>query len=230
MEKHNKSMLWARILFILLTIGLLFALSILVGKPLLQFVKEPEQFRQWVQSHGIWSPLAYIGIVVCQVLIAFIPGEPFEIVAGYAFGAVPGTLLCLLGTTLGSLLVFFFVRKWGVKLVTVFFPLEKLNSLQFLQNSKKRDLLFLIIYMIPGTPKDLLSYFAGLTNIQFVPWLLICLLGRMPSVITSTVGGDLLGAQNYPAAVLVFFGTMLLSAAGIWIYNKICEAHQTNQD
>lgn len=58
---------------------------------------------------------------VLQVLVAIIPGEPLEIAGGYAFGAVWGTVLCLLGAFLGSAAVFAVVRKWGVPLVEVFF-------------------------------------------------------------------------------------------------------------
>lgn len=35
----------------------------LVGKPMLQFVSQPEQFRAWVDSHGFWGRLAFLGMV-----------------------------------------------------------------------------------------------------------------------------------------------------------------------
>lgn len=88
-------------------------------------------------------------------------------------------------------------------LVEVFFPEEKLKKLKFLKTTPKRDMIFFIIFMIPGTPKDLLCYFTGLTDIKFSLWLLICSLGRLPSIITSTVGGDALGTSNYWFAVAV---------------------------
>ena len=230
-QTTNKRKSFLGICLILFSIAFLFALSFLIGKPLLQFVNDPEQFRLWVQSHGIWSYLAFIGIVIVQVIVAFIPGEPFEIAAGYAFGSIPGTLLCILGTTLGSILVFFLVKKLGIKLVQIFFSLEKIQSLKFLKNSPKRDSLFLLIYMIPGTPKDLLNYFAGLTDMSFTPFLLICLFGRFPSIITSTIGGDMLMKQHYWLAALVFVLALILSLLGIYIYNQICKKHnQKNQE
>ena len=88
----------------LVCLGLFVAFSLavcwFVGKPMLQFVSQPEQFRAWVDSHGFWGRLAFLGMVAFQVIIAIVPGEPLEIGAGYAFGAVEGTLLCILGTTL----------------------------------------------------------------------------------------------------------------------------------
>ena len=63
-----------------------------VGKPMVKFVSEPEKFRMWVDSHGLWSQVAYVGMTLLQVLVAVIPGEPLEISGGYAFGAVHGTV------------------------------------------------------------------------------------------------------------------------------------------
>ena len=68
-----------------------------VGRPLLKFVSAPEQFRSWVDGHGIYGRLAFIGMMVLQVFIAIIPGEPLESGSGYAFGMWEGTLLCMAG-------------------------------------------------------------------------------------------------------------------------------------
>lgn len=201
----------------------------LVGAPLVRFASEPEKFRAWVDGHGFGGRIAYIGMVIFQVVIALIPGEPFEIAAGYAFGAVEGTLLCILASTLGSVAVFLLVRRFGVWLVEVFFSKDKLKSVRFLKSTPKRDMLFLIIFMIPGTPKDLLSYVAGLTDIRFPVWLMICSLGRIPSIITSTVGGNALGTQNYWFAIAVFAATMAVSGVGLLIYNRICKRHAARE-
>lgn len=198
----------------------------LAGVPLVKFASEPEKFRQWVNDSGIWSRFAYIGMVILQVIIAVLPGEPFEIAAGYAFGAIEGTILCIIASTLGSVMVFLLVRYFGVPLVEVFFPEEKLKKLKFLKTTPKRDIIFFIIFMIPGTPKDLLCYFAGLTDIKFTLWLLICSLGRLPAIITSTVGGDALGTSNYWFAVGVFAVTMVISLIGLLIYKHICGRHE----
>ena len=114
------------------------------------------------------------------------------------------------------------VRRFGVRLVQIFFTKEKLQSLRFLHASPKRDFLYLLIFMIPGTPKDLLCYFAGLTDIRFPVWLIICSLGRVPAIVTSTVGGSALSTRNYWTAVAVFAGTFALSGLGLLIYNSIC--------
>ncbi len=213
-------------LVIVVYILVMVAVGILIGIPVLRFVSEPEQFRLWVDGHGIWGPVLYVCFVFLQVVVALIPGEVFEIVGGYAFGTWMGTFWCLLGSTLGSIVVFALVRRYGVKLVQVFFSLEKLKALHFLKKSPKRIFLFLIIFMMPGTPKDLLCYYAGLTDMKWKTFLLIASLGRIPAMITSTLGGDALGLQNYMFAIVVFVIAVAISGIGLLVYNRICQKEE----
>lgn len=211
-----------------LAIGGMLLLGWLVGAPLIRFASQPEAFRLWVDSHGALGKLAYMGMVILQVVLAVIPGEPFEIVGGYAFGTLEGTVLCLTAATLGSLLVFGLVRVFGTRLVRLFFSLEQVQSLRFLKTSPRRDFLFLLFFMIPGTPKDLLCYFAGLTDIRLPVWLLICSLGRIPSLVTSTVGGNALGTKNYLFAAAIFAATLAVSTLGLLGYQRICRRKNGN--
>ena len=77
-----------------------------VGLPMVRLASDPENFRQWLEERKLGGLLIYGAMVFFQVLFAVIPGEPLEIAGGYAFGAVWGTLVCLVAATLGSLLVF----------------------------------------------------------------------------------------------------------------------------
>lgn len=207
------------ILIILAFLGVSAAIFWEVGKPLIQFVSDSERLRSWVDDNWLWSRLAYIGIIIFQIIIAIIPGEPFEIGAGYAFGAVEGTVICILGSAIGGTLVFLLVKKFGIKLVEVFISVEKINSLKFLKDSKKRDILMFLLFFIPGTPKDVLCYFAGLTNMDLKTWLLITTIAKFPSIVTSTIGGNAIGMENYQFAIIVFVVTFLISGAGLLFYN-----------
>jgi len=226
---RRKQRVFAVILIVLL-LGIAVAVCLEVGKPLVQFVSDSEQLRSWVNENWLWSRLAYIGIVMLQIVVAFIPGEPFEIAAGYAFGAVEGTIICMLGSVLGGTLVFLLVKKFGVKLVEVFISVDKINSLKFLRDSKKRDILMFPLFFIPGTPKDALTYFAGLTTMDLKTWLIITTIAKIPSIITSTVGGDAIGMANYQFAIIVFVVTFLISGAGLLFYNHFTKKKQKEAD
>ncbi len=212
-------------IFSLVTISffILFCAAIFwfVGRPMVRFISEPSIFRAWVDSHGFWGRLAFAGMMVVQIVIAIIPGEPLEIAAGYTFGIVEGTLLCLAGSVLGSLIVFLFVRRFGIRAVEVFFPREKLLSLKFIQNSRRLNLLVFILFFIPGTPKDIMTYFVPFTPMKLSTWLLISATARIPSIITSAIGGDALGLQNYLFAIIAFAVTLTLSLGGVLLYRHI---------
>lgn len=211
--------------FVLLTL----AITWFVGRPLIEYLREPEKFRTWVDEAGVMGRVYFLGIQILQVVVAIIPGEPVEIGAGYAFGAVEGTLLCILGTVMGSMAVYFFVRRFGIKAVEIFFPVEKIERLRFLNTVQKRDALMFLLMFIPGTPKDLLGYLAPIVGITPGAWLFITSVARIPSIVTSTVGGGALGGQNYGFAVAAFAVTLLISGIGLLIYRRICAIHARHE-
>lgn len=208
-----------------IVIFLIFCLFVMifVGVPMVRLAKQPEMFREWVDSFGFWGRAVFVAMVILQVIVALIPGEPLELAAGYAFGAVEGTLLSLAGILLGSYLVFSAVRIWGIKLLRVFFADKEIKRLSFLRDPKKAKVMTFILMTIPGTPKDLLSYFAGLTPLTMPQWLSIVAIARIPSLVTSTISGAAAGEENYLLAGCVFVFTLLLSGFGILYYRKLCK-------
>ncbi len=195
----------------------------LVGVPMVEFANDPERFREWVDASGIWGRVLFVGMVVLQVVVAFIPGEPVELAAGYVFGFWEGSALTMAGFLLGSWLVFALVRKFGVKLVEVFFHKNKIAELRFLQNPRKAKIIAFLLMLIPGTPKDFLSYFAGLTPLTLSQWLRIVALARIPSLVTSSLTGAAAGEENYLLSGVMLAVTLIISIAGILYYRHICK-------
>ena len=196
-------------------------LTIVIGKPLVELASEPEKFQQWIDEKGFWGRFAFLGIQILQVVVAIIPGEVIEIGAGYAFGAWEGTLLCLVGVALGSAVIYVMTRVFGVKMVEAFISREKIAQMKYIKNEKKLNLLIFLIFFIPGTPKDLLTYFVGLTPMKLSTFLIISSIARIPSVLSSTLGGHALGQQDYRMAIIVFVITAAVSGAGMLLYNAI---------
>ena len=185
-----------------------------------------DEFRDYIQSFGVLGWLVLLGLQFLQVFVALIPGELLETAAGYAFGPLVGTLLCYVGVAAASSLVFLLTRKFGVRLVEVFISREKINELRFINTESKRNNLIFLIFFIPGTPKDLLTYFVGLTDIKLHVFLAISMAARLPSVISSTFGGHLLGEGQYWGAVLLYGITGIVSLTGLLLYNKMIRRKQ----
>ena len=208
---------------------LMVVLAKVVGRPLVEGFRDPEYFDQWIRSYGIWGKAVYVGITVLQVIVAVIPGEPFEIGGGYCFGAVSGTLLCLMGEAIGSILVFSLVRKFGRSLVEVFFSEEQINKLSFLHDERKLTLLAFILFCVPGTPKDLLAYVMGLTPIEPLRLFVINLVARIPSVFTSTYAGYCLRKGAFVQTGVVFAITLVISLTGLYFYNRITKKKEAQE-
>lgn len=222
-EKHRKTLYIVAVFVFIAFCG---AVGYFVGVPMVRLADDPAAFQAWVDSFGIWGRLVFVGMVFLQVVVALIPGEPIELMAGYIFGAVEGTLLSMAGILLGSWAVFALVRRFGPKFAEVFFPERELKRLAFLKNPKKSGVLAFILMTIPGTPKDLLSYFAGLMPLKIWQWLAIVAVSRIPSLVTSTVSGAAAGRENYTLAAIFFALTIIASGIGILYYRKICRQQQ----
>jgi len=161
------------------------------------------------------------------VIVAVIPGEPFEIAAGYAFGTLEGILLYTAGVIIGSLPIILLVRRYGRRVLLVFFDERQIDSLKFLHQTRRVTVVAFILMFIPGTPKDLLTYFLGLTDMTLPTFLLICGAARLPSIVTSVIGGSALGTKNYTAAIAVFAIAAVVSACG-FVYWRYLEKKHNN--
>ena len=192
-----------------------------------------EAFKAWVDGLGFWGWLATLGIQLLQIFVAFIPGEPVELVLGYVWGPWLGTFTCLLGIFIGTAVIYLFARKLGKKFVARIVGEGDLSKYKFLNSKTRAELTVFILFFIPGTPKDALTYIAPIAPIPSVAYLLITTLARIPSVITSTLLGDSIAEGNYLMAIIVFVITAIISILGIVFGNKYVErrsAREGNRD
>ena len=214
-----------RILRIALTLAAVLtaaALSGYLARPLLQFLSEPERFRAWIGERGVWGVAAFMLLNMLQVFVAVIPGGPFSMTAGYAFGPLWGTLICLAATTAASTLVLLIVRRWGGAAVR-FLSGKDPEELALFQKMEHAEWVFLLVFLIPGSPKDVLSYAAGLMKLPLPSWIVINLIGRIPGILLSVLGGDRVMRGDYLLAAGLTLLCGALYIAGMIIYKNYME-------
>ncbi len=213
------------LILILLCIFFITLLSWIIIKPMFELAATPKAFRKYIAKQKIIGTLLFISVLILQVIAAVIPGGPFEIAAGYTYGPIRGAIICNIGMTIGSFISYLCVKKFGKSIIQIFFSSEKIDKFEKLKSEKETKLteMFFIIFLIPGSPKDLLSYCAGLTKITPLKWILLCFICRTPAILLSTYSGGSLYNKNYTQFILLFVITIALSIIGSIIYKKITE-------
>lgn len=214
-----------RYLILAISIVIIVGLTLSIWTPLLNFIGDPDSLAIWIESAGIWGPIIFMLLNTLQVLLAVIPGGPFEVAAGALFGPWVGTLLCDIAMSIGGVITFLFVRKFGIKFIELFTTREKIESVKFLHSNNKSTTLLFLFFLLPGTPKDLMCYVAGLTDIKLSTWILINVVGRFPSILLSALGGSALSEQKYSIFFAVFAVIIVLYFLGSYLYKKLNHSH-----
>jgi uncharacterized membrane protein YdjX (TVP38/TMEM64 family) len=188
---------------------------------LLDIFSTPEQLKSWIRASGILAPLAFLVAQAFQVIVFFIPGEVPQIAGGYLFGVWLGSLLSTLGILLGSTVSFLLSRFLGVPFVYALFPPGQVNRARHVSGSPRAKMSFFLLFLIPGIPKDILCYVAGLTPMRLPIFLLISTLGRLPGILGSALMGDAAAEKRWLLAGLLFSASVLLFLLGFIFRERI---------
>lgn len=218
-----------RYLIVTLSVLIIVGITLAVMQPIMNFVEDPDSLSVWVEEAGIWGPIVFMLLNMIQVLLAIIPGGPFEVASGTLFGTLWGTILCDVAMTTGGMITFFLARKFGMKFIELFTTREKVESVKFLHANPKKESLLFLFFLLPGTPKDLMCYVVGITDIKWWKWLLINLVGRFPAILLSAMGGDALGEQKYTIFIIMFVIIIALCFIGSYIYKKLNHSSTSNE-
>lgn len=201
------------LLFIVLCIFSFFFL----GNELKTIISEPEIFRMWLDSLGEFDEAVFILIRSLETIVKFIPAEPLEIGAGYAWGAVRGMLYCIIGNMIGTIAIFALTKKFGDKIINIFFPNRNNKLLAIFNTSNKIYMLLFTLYLIPGIPKDGLTYLVGLLPVKPIPFMIVTGIARIPSVLSLTICGATLADKQYLISGVIFAATILLAFVGVFV-------------
>lgn len=166
-----------------------------------------EVFKVQIQESGVKGALMLLGLELAQILMPIIPGEPIEILAGMCYGTLGGFVFITISVLLITTFIFFMVRKFGRDFLYTMIRKEKIDKIEnskLFKNPKKIEYIMLILFFIPGTPKDLLTYIAGILPINPLRFILISTLARFPSTISSTIAGSTLVEGNWYIGIAMY--------------------------
>ena len=167
------------------------------------FLNDPIELKEKLTEFGSWGKLILVAAMAIQVIFVFLPGEIIEIAAGFSYGTIEGMAICLLGAIIGTIVIYAIVNRYGIKLVNHFYDTNKFNEISFLKKEKNLEI-----------------NLAPFTRLKLSSFIFITSIARIPSVITSTIGGNAISNQNYRFTIFIFVITGIISIFGLLSYKR----------
>ena len=223
-----------RILLAIITVAIIIGVIIYLVPVMqnLSTVEGQKTFRNKVNDSGFVGLLMLFGLQVAQIFLIILPGEPIEILAGMCYGGWGGLLFITVSVCILTTAIFFMVRKLGRRFVYDICDEEKVKKIEnskLFKNPKKIEWIMIILFIIPGTPKDLLVYIAGLLPIKPLRFILISTFARLPSVVSSTFAGNTLMKGDWQSSLVIYAITFILVGIIVFIANKFDKSKTTEE-
>lgn len=170
----------------------------------------PESIKAYIEASAPWSHLVFFFLQLVSSIVAPIPSNITALAGAILFGTIPAFLLTWAAVILGSLIVFSLARALGQDVVGRFVG-RKMSARYLDVIRRKRDTFLFLAFLFPFFPDDILCILAGLTEISWKRFLLLCLVARPWGLLVScAVGGS---ALEFPLWAMIALG-----AAGVAVF------------
>lgn len=230
-EKRNKTI---KIIIFIITIMILIGCTIYLY-PIMKELLKPEgreNLKIKIQQNGPNGILLLLGLEAAQIFLPILPGEPIEILAGMCYGTFGGLIFIMLSVFIVTAMIFFMVRKFGRDFVYTMVSKEKIQKIEnskLFTHPKQIEYIMLILFLLPGTPKDLFTYLAGLLPIKPSRFIVIATFARFPSIISSTYAGATLVKGNWQIGLLMYVGIFVIVGIVILLAKKFDKSEITKE-
>lgn len=188
---------------------------------LLRVTMSLDGFRDYILSTGKLGPVMLVLFQILQTVIAPIPGEVVQIAGGYIYGTALGTVFVTGGMLLGAMIAFYFTRFLGGTLIEGLLKRDKFKWMRGMMDNNKFSVFLFIIFIIPGLPKDMFIYAAGLTTIKPLRFFTILLIARLPWLLASVSIGANIYHKNYGPTIVISVISVLAFILGLIYKDKL---------
>lgn len=226
----NPTARWALVSLVLAALLIWVIGLVVTDAPSIRFLvrlyRDKQFLKDTVVSWGWLAPVVFIVIQALQVVISPVPGEMTGPVGGALFGTLWGLVYSTIGLTVGTLACFAIGRKWGEPLVRPWLSEHNWNRLSFLIEAEGAIIGFLL-YLIPGFPKDIMSYLFGISPMPFWTFMVVSTLGRLPGTFISSYFGANVAEQQYIYALALLAVVVALCLPLYYYRARILRALRT---
>ena len=202
-DKYKKILALSKLILLVIIVAGIPAFLYLKYRAELFSKDSAERVVDYLKANSSIAALLIICIQIVQVVICFLPGQPVQFAASYMFGVARGFAFSITGAVIGTVISFYLAKLLGNDAMNLFFGEEKVRDYKKKLDSGRGLLLAFLIYLIPGIPKDIVSYVAGISDMRFRPFLLVATVGRIPGMLGSLMLGHFFGRQDYRAMIII---------------------------
>lgn len=184
-------------------------------KSLFQDNLSDEEMISRLRDFGWRGYLATTVLAMLQVVCAFLPAEPVQVLAGFTFGFPVGLLCCMVGVLIGNTLIYMLQNIFGDRLRGFF--VKKLNlDLEKIANSSKATVLIFILYFLPAIPYGMICFLAASMGMSYRRYIVVTGLGALPSVCIGVGLGYMTLAVSGTVSLCIFGALILLLVIMFW--------------
>ena len=179
-----------------------------------------EQMIDRLRDFGWRGYLAATVLAMLQVIVAFLPAEPVQVLAGFTFGFPVGLLCCMTGVLIGNTLIYMLQNIFGDRLRGFF--VKKLNvDMEKIANSSKATFLIFVLYFLPAIPYGMICFLAASIGMTYRRYIIVTLLGALPSVCIGVGLGYMTLAVSGVVSLCIFGALILLLIILFWKRNVL---------
>ena len=184
-------------------------------------MENPSILKEIVLSYGDLNILVFIFMQIIQVVIFFIPGEFIQVAGGYIFGTFAGSVISLIGITLGSVIVYAIANNYGKPFVEKVILDKKVKFFRKILKVGSKKIVVFMFYLIPGIPKDALTYICGVSDISLKDFFVYSTFGRIPGIFISSYFGEKMYARDFTSLITIGVAMSLIFILGVFKGNII---------
>lgn len=171
----------------------------------------PTEIEDGIRRAGPAAPVAFVVLYAVLTVLVF-PGSVLTIAGGIVFGTTLGTVLAVVGASLGSAGAYLVGRRLGREQVA------KLAGSRIgpIDEWLERRGFVAVLYarLLPVVPFNILNYVAGVTSIRFRDYLLASVIGIVPGTFAYAALGGSFRDPTSPLFLTAVGLIVLLIAAG----------------
>ena len=172
-----------------------------------------------IKSFGHFSWLILMGLQILQTVLAIIPSGPVVIITGMLYPPVLAVLICLIGQTLGALVVIALVKLFGNSFLALFIDPEQPKKFKLLEDGKRCGVLMFSYLLIPFLPKDPIAFIVPFTKVKVRYFIWINFFARLPMTIVSVIVGNSVITGHYVVGIVIGSISFILALL-CFLFNK----------